>query len=121
MNPCTGGNNEGCEVSDYEGACCATTTVRTVNEEGTGKNESVGSTYTRCFNIDDIIKSFDNNDILNLDISGAHGNGNSYDFKCADPNKVGDAAFASYLALGLSILLISSSSFWFRSLNYEQV
>ena len=96
MNPCTGGDNEGCETVDYEGACCATVTVRKVDAEGSGKDEKVGTTYTRCFNIDDIEKAWDNNQILQLDKGKKHKNGNTYDFGCADPNKV-SAASANFL------------------------
>ena len=41
--PCTAGDNEYCETIDYEGACCADTVVRSVDPNGTGKGEVVGT------------------------------------------------------------------------------
>ena len=61
---CTAGDNEFCETIDYEGACCANMVVRSVDSNGTGKNEAVGSSYYSCLNIDDIIDAYDNNDVL---------------------------------------------------------
>ena len=39
---CTSGDNEYCETIDYEGACCASMTVRAVDPNGTGRNEAPG-------------------------------------------------------------------------------
>ena len=61
---CKAGDNEYCETVDYEGACCANMVVRSVDSNGKGKNEAVGSSFYACINIDDIISAYDNNDIL---------------------------------------------------------
>ena len=51
---CTEGDNEFCENLDYEGACCAKLIVDSVNSSGNRADESVGATYFRCYDIDDI-------------------------------------------------------------------
>ena len=73
---CTEGDNEFCENLDYEGACCAKLIVDAVNSGGSGASESVGATYFRCYDIDDITVAVQNDDRL-VDTSDG-GSGNTY-------------------------------------------
>ena len=57
--------------------------VRVVNKLGSGKNETIGQNFLRCYDIDDIISAFDNMDVL-VDVSKG-GSGNQYFFTCTEP------------------------------------
>ena len=75
---CESGDNEYCETVDYEGACCASMTVVSVDANGSGRNEVNGAQFFACLNIDDIIDAYDNNDVLKGSLNNANGNGNNY-------------------------------------------
>ena len=79
---CKVGNNDFCERYDYEGACCARVKVTKVDPFSTA-NEQRDQEFLRCYNIDDIYKALDNEDLL-LDNSKG-GSNNTYRFKCTEP------------------------------------
>ena len=80
---CTGGDHDYCENVDGEGACCAKVTV--IQQAPRGTHEKIDQSFYRCYSIDDIILSFENNDQLVDDYDG--GNGNTYDFVCSKPSQ----------------------------------
>ena len=80
---CTPSENDFCERYDYEGACCAKLLVQAVNPSGSLTSEVVGQVLYKCYDIDDIIKAFDNTDVL-VDTSTG-GSGNTYGFICTEP------------------------------------
>ena len=76
---CEAGDHSYCELTDGEGACCATISV--TDQGYYGDHEEIGDEFLRCYDIDDILDAISNDYVL-TDTS-ENGNGNTYDFRCS--------------------------------------